>query len=77
MYTVTKFVLDNGQEFNSEKEARKALDRLYSNALEKLVHGLWNCNGKYSEMLNYLDNNVFMMQDIVDFYREKSSMVDV
>lgn len=70
-------MLDNGQEFNSEKEARKALDSLYGNALEKLVHGLCKCNGKYSEMLNYLDNNVFMMQDIVDFYREKSSVVDV
>lgn len=76
MYTITKFVLNNGQEFNSEKEARKALDNLYGDALERLVHGLCRCNGRYSEMLKYLDNNIIMMQDIVEFYQELKSKID-
>ena len=70
MYTITKFVLNNGQEFNSEKEARRALDNLYGDALERLVHGLCRCNGRYSEMLNYLDNNTELMQSIVELKQE-------
>lgn len=76
MYIITKFVLNNGQEFNSEKEARKALDNLYGEALIKLVHGLCKCSGKYSEMLNYLDNNTELMQDIVELKQEYNSSLE-
>ena len=77
MYTITKFVLDNGQEFNSEKEARKALDNLYGNALEKLAHSLCKCNGKYSEILACLDNNFELMQNIIALKQElKIGLID-
>lgn len=76
MYIITKFVLDNGQEFNTEKEARKALDNLYGDALTKLVHGLCKCNGKYSEMLNYLDNNTELMQSIVELKKEYNKGIE-
>lgn len=70
MYIITKFVLNNGQEFNSEKEAKRALDNLYGDALKKLAHGLCKCNGKYSEILTYLNNNIALMQNIVELKQE-------
>lgn len=70
MFTVTKFVLNNGQEFNTEKEAKKALENLYGNNLESLAHKLCRCNGKYSEILKCLEENIYLMQDILGFYDE-------
>lgn len=70
MYIITKFVLNNGQEFNTEKEAKKALDNLYGDALERFAHGLCKCNGKYSQILAYLDNNIALMQNIVELKQE-------
>lgn len=76
MYSVTRFVLNNGQEFSSEREAKKALDNLYGNALTKFAHQICSCNGKYSEIIKLLENNIELMEEIIRLKTELDAGLD-
>lgn len=71
MYTKTKYVLDNGQEFETAKEAQKALDNLYGEALRSVAMGLGLvADAKFFKTLEYLDKNIDQLINIVDLYQE-------
>lgn len=70
MYTVTKYVHNDGEEYGSLYDAKRALDQKYGNALCGLARELCNTNGKYSAVLEYLENNMEKVQDVVGLYNE-------
>lgn len=66
MHTEIRYILDNGQEFKTKKDAEKALDKIYGDALTKLAIKICETECKYSSIVNFLDNNIEMMRIIIE-----------
>lgn len=66
MYTEVRYILDNGQEFKTQKDAEKALNKIYGDALTKLAVKICETGCKYSNIVNFLDNNLDMMREVIE-----------
>ena len=56
MYQVTKVITNNGQMFNTEREAKIYLERKYTNLVSALASQLSNLS-KYQEIKDFLHEN--------------------
>lgn len=70
MYTEVRYILDNGQEFKTQKDAEKALNKIYGDALTKLAVKICETECKYSAVVNFLDNNIDMIYKLIQAKEE-------
>lgn len=71
MYKVIRYMTNDGKIFNTESEARKALEKEYGNILEKLSNRIIKeTDGKYVKLLNFLDENILDFQRLFELKEE-------
>lgn len=56
MYRVTKIVTNDGEMFDTEKEAKRYIERKYTQLVSRISSQLLNIS-KYQAMKDFLDNN--------------------
>lgn len=64
MYKKTKFVLDDGTEFNTQKECETALNNQYGEAITTLAHRLTRSEGQYSKLISGIEENLELIHRI-------------
>lgn len=70
MYSIVKYKLNNGEEFDSKSEATKKLDNMYGDVLCRIAREISNLDFKYVNILHYLDDNLESLSELVDLRQE-------
>ena len=69
MYQVTKFVTNDGKMFDTEKDAKRYLDKQYTNLVCAIASQLVSL-GKYQAIKQFLDERSEMFEEMLALKRE-------
>lgn len=75
MYKTTKYKLNNGKEFDTEKEAQKELNNSYGLIVEKIAHNICSLDFKFEKVLLYINDNTELFRSLTSSYDEMISGV--
>jgi hypothetical protein len=64
MRKVTKYQTCDCEEHLSMDDALRHLDKVYGDKLCKIGHELVKCDGKYSKMTEFIDNNLHLFEEL-------------
>jgi len=70
MHRVIKIATGDGKHFDSEKEARRYLDKEYGNRLTSIAHKIVRTDCKYTQLCEFLDTNLNLFQELIDLKNE-------
>lgn len=69
MYQVTKIVTNDGKMFNTEKDAKRYLDKQYANLVCAIASQLVSL-GKYQAIKQFLDEHSELFEEMLALKRE-------
>lgn len=74
MYKETRYILNNGDEFKTFKDAAQRLDKLYGDKITKLASQMVNAtDGKYSKTLDFIEKNLEEFRVLIDLKDESDA----
>ena len=69
MKKVLKFQIQNGEEFNTQKEAERHIEKLYGDELTRIAHKLVQIS-KYVGVCEFIDTELSRFQYLIDLKKD-------
>lgn len=75
MQKITKIMTDDESIFDTEKEARKYLDKKYGEHLTSVAHKILK-HEKYEKLLEFLDENLNIFKELIELKNELNEGIE-
>lgn len=69
MQIVRKIMTDDGELFDTQKEAKKYLNKKYGEQLTSIAHKILKCE-KYIQLCEFLDENLDNFKEVIELKNE-------